>query len=177
MEIVLASSSGRRRKLLGKIARKFRVKKASVDERVLPGETFPAAAMRLAEKKAGAIAKRERGAVVIGADTIAYRGKKIYRKTSSAKTARKILLELSGKTHFVVTGVAILFPDRKRVKYFVKAAVRMKKYGEKELQEYLRSKEWKGRAGCYDYSGRGRRLVQSERVLNGLKIQERIQAT
>lgn len=163
MEIVLASGSPRRRRLLTGIVRKFSVRPAEVAERMLRAETFPAAAVRLAERKARAVAKRAKGAIAIGADTIAYSGKRMFRKTESEAAARKILRELSGKKHFVVTGVAVVFPDGKCVKYSVKASVRMKRLDGKLLEWYLRSGEWRGRAGCYDVSGKGRKLVESVR--------------
>ncbi|MCX6771705.1 MAG: Maf family protein [Candidatus Micrarchaeota archaeon] len=158
--IILASGSPRRKRLLRKIVRSFTVRPARISERLLRGEGNTAACMRLAEAKARASARRSGGAVVIGADTIAYRGKKIYRKTGSARTALRILLELSGRAHYVVTGVAVVFPGGKCVKYFVRAAVRMKKLTPKMLESYLKSGEWKGRAGSYDVSGKGKRLVE-----------------
>lgn len=159
MRIVLASSSPRRKWLLKEVAPEFSARAAKVSERIAPGEPFPSAAIRLAEKKARAVAKKETGAVVVGADTIAYRGKEMFRKTGSERAARKVLLGLSGKTHFVVTGVAVLFPGGREVKYAVKAAVKMRRLDEKQLASYLKSGEWAGRAGCYDVSGKGRELV------------------
>lgn len=163
MDVVLASSSPRRKRLLKRVVKKFSVSAADVGEKVGKGEGFSKAAARLAEKKARAVAKHAKGEVVIGADTIAYRGKTIFRKTADAKVAKRILLSLSGKTHFVVTGVCVLFPGGKAMKYAVKAAVRMKKLEGKLLENYVKSGEWKGRAGCYDVSGRGAKLVASVR--------------
>lgn len=159
--IVLASASPRRRRLLGKIVRKFSVRIAKIEERIHAGEDFEKAAMRLALLKARAAVDGK--SIVIGADTIACLGKKNFRKTDDEKKARRILAFLLGKTHFVITGVCVLFPNGRRVEYSVKAAVKMKKFSEKELASYLHSGEWKGRAGCYDISGKGRKLVQSVR--------------
>jgi septum formation protein len=161
MHIILASGSPRRKRLLGKIVRAFTVCPADVNERLKRGEGFARACVRLADEKARAVARMRPGALAIGADTIAYRGKRIYRKTKSARLARRILMELSGKTHYVVTGVAVLRPGGKCVKYFVKAAVKMKKLTPKMLEGYMKSKEWEGRAGSYDVSGKGRKLVAS----------------
>lgn len=159
METILASSSPRRARLLRKVVRIFSVKPARIGERLLRGESFPRACVRLAEAKARSVARKARGAVIIGADTIAYRGKKAYRKTDSASAARRILLELSGRTHYVATGVCVVFPSGKCVKYCVRAAVKMKKLTPKILEWYVASGEWRGRAGSYDVSGRGARLV------------------
>jgi len=158
-KIILASASPRRKRLLGKIVRTFEICPARTSERLKKGEGFSRACVRLAEAKAHSVSRKRPRALVIGADTIAYRGKKIYRKTDSARTARAILLELSGKTHTVATGVAVVFPDGRCVKYAVKANVRMKRLDEAMLGWYLKSNEWQGRAGCYDVSGKGERLV------------------
>lgn len=159
MEIVLASNSPRRRRLLKRIAGKFEVVPADCSEKLVAGESFAKAAVRLAEKKARVVARRHPKAIVVGADTIAYIGRKVCRKTDDVEAARGILRSLSGKTHTVVTGVCVAYPDGKLVKYSVKATVRMKRLEGKLLECYLRTGEWKGRTGCYDVSGKGRRLV------------------
>ena len=163
MKIVLASASPRRRRLLAKVVKKFSVRAASINERIRTGESFSSACVRLAEAKAAKVAATEKGAVVIGADTIAYRGKKVYRKTENWQAAGKILRELSEKMHFVITGVAVLFPDGRLVKYSVKASVKMKKLNAKMIEGYLKTGEWRGRAGSYDVSGKGKWLVASVR--------------
>jgi len=163
MKIVLASASARRERLLAKVVKKFSVKAASINERMLAGESFSSACVRLAEMKAKKVAAKEKNAIVIGADTIAYRGKKAYKKTDSRKIARRVLSFLSGKTHYVITGVCALFPDGRCVGYSVKAAVKMKKLDAKMISAYLKSGEWRGRAGCYDISGKGKKLVESVR--------------
>ena len=161
MEIVLASSSPRRKRLLGKIVPVFRVSAADIVERVKEGEAFPAAAMRLAYLKAREVARKYPRTIVVGADTIAYRGRAIYRKTGKRAEAERILRELSGKTHYVVTGVMVLFPNGRRVRYSVRASVRIKLMEPGLLESYLKTGEWRGRAGCYDVSGKGARLVES----------------
>jgi len=161
MEIVLASASPRRKRLLKRIVRKFSVKVAKVDERIHAGESFSSAAARLAVAKARKIAVKEKNAFAIGADTIAYLGKKNFRKAVSESEAKNALRFLSGKTHTVVTGVAVVFPNGKCIKYCEKASVRMKKLRELEIENYLKTGEWKGRAGCYDVSGKGKWLMAS----------------
>jgi septum formation protein len=161
MGVILASASPRRKRLLKKIVRHFEVKEAGIDERILHGKSFRHAAARLAYLKAKKVAKKEKNAVVIGADTVAFLGKRNFRKTENETTAKSVLNFISGKTHYVVTGVAVVFPRGKTVKYSVKAAVRMKKLNAKMINGYLKTGEWKGRAGCYDYSGKGRKLVAS----------------
>jgi len=159
MDIILASASPRRKRLLARVARKFSVAPARIDEKVRRGENFPHACKRLAQEKARAAAAKNPRALVIGADTAAYLGKMNCRKTGSKAAARRILLALSGKTHIVATGVCIVFPDGKEIAYCEKAKVKMRKLEGKLLEGYLKSGEWKGRAGSYDVSGKGKRLV------------------
>ena len=159
MGIVLASASPRRERLLKKIVRKFSVKVAKIDEAIHSGEPFAKVCVRLAGMKARDVADGK--SIVIGADTIAYLGRRNFRKTDDEGKARRILLELRGKTHYVITGVAVLYSSGKCVKYSVRAAVKMKKFSDAQLSSYLKSNEWKGRAGSYDISGKGRALVQS----------------
>ena len=161
MDVVLASASPRRERLLKKITRKFSVKTAKIDEKIGAGETFQKAAERLAVLKASAVADGK--SVVIGADTIAYFGKRNFRKTKDGTTARRVLSYLRGKTHYVITGVAVIYPSGRCVKYSVKARVKMKEFTDDKLESYLKYGEWRGRAGCYDVSGKGRRLVASVR--------------
>ncbi len=159
--IVLASASPRRKRLMERLVRRFSVAPARINERMKRGEGFAAACVRLAEAKAQSVAKKRPRAIVIGADTIAYLGKMNCRKTDNARSARAILLALAGRTHYVITGVAVVFPDGKCVKYLVRAAVRMKKITPRMLEWYMKTGEWKGRAGSYDVSGKGKKLVAS----------------
>ncbi|MCX6769828.1 MAG: Maf family protein [Candidatus Micrarchaeota archaeon] len=163
MKYVLASASPRRERLLKRVLQEFSVKAAKVDEMLRAGEGLASAAKRLACKKAEAVASKNPRAIVIGADTVAYLGKRNFRKTNSEKKAREILKFLSGKTHIVATGVCVIFPKgtgKRRVCYCEKARVRMKKLAPNQLKNYLKSGEWRGRAGSYDISGKGRALVQ-----------------
>ncbi len=159
MRVILASASPRRARLLRKIAGRFGVEPASVCERIGRGEAYVAAAKRLAGEKARKVALANPCCTVIGADTIAYLGKRNIRKTNSLQAAKRALSFLSGKTHSVATGVAVVFPSGKTVSYAVKADVRMKRLDGKTIDGYLRTGEWKGRAGCYDVSGIGGKLV------------------
>jgi septum formation protein len=159
--IRLASASKRRKRLLLRLVQGFRVAPVHISERLKRGESFPAACKRLAREKAGAAASRRPGALVIGADTIAYLGKKNFRKTDDAGDARAALRALSGKVHTVATGVCVAFPDGREVSYVEMARVKMKEITPQLLEWYVKSGEWKGRAGSYDVSGKGARLVAS----------------
>jgi len=160
MDVVLASASPRRKRLLARVLRRFSVVPAHIDERMGRGEGFPYACRRLARAKARAVAKKRPRATVIGVDTVAYFGKMNCRKTGNAARARATLRALSGRAHTVATGVCVVFPDGREVSYVERARVRMKKLTPKLLEWYMKTGEWKGRAGSYDVSGKGKRLVE-----------------
>jgi len=105
-------------------------------------KTFPMLRFGLRRQKRKRLPGLKKNVLVIGADTNAYRGKKIYRKTDDRKTARKTLLELSGKTHTAVTGGAIVYPDGKVVKYCEKAKVRMKKLSKETAGRVKAGRGW-----------------------------------
>ncbi|MYK26725.1 MAG: septum formation protein Maf [Dehalococcoidia bacterium] len=104
--VVLASASPRRRELLKALLDGFTVDPADIHERTTDDPR--ADARRLAREKASAVARRHPGAVVIGADTIVHDGERAYGKPGAAETATAMLRALRGKTHLVVTGIAVV---------------------------------------------------------------------
>lgn len=104
--VVLASASPRRRELLQALLDEVTVDPADLDERTTDDPR--AAARRLAREKASAVARRHPGAVVIGADTIVHDGDRAYGKPGDPETAVGVLRALRGKTHLVVTGIAVV---------------------------------------------------------------------
>jgi len=104
--VVLASASPRRCELLRALLDEFAVDPADIHERTTDDPR--ADARRLAREKASAVARRHPGAVVIGADTIVHDGERAYGKPGDAGTATAMLRALRGKTHLVVTGLAVV---------------------------------------------------------------------
>lgn len=104
--VVLASASPRRRELLQALLDEVTVDPADLDER--PTDDPRADARRLAREKASAVARRHPGAVVIGADTIVHDGDRAYGKPGDPETAVGMLRALRGKTHLVVTSIAVV---------------------------------------------------------------------
>lgn len=110
--LILASRSPRRRRLLRLLGVRFSVRPAAIPENPLPGEKPEAHAVRLAKEKALAVAlrlsPRERGrALVLGSDTVVALRSRIFGKPRDPAEARRMLRALSGRTHSVVTGVAL----------------------------------------------------------------------
>jgi septum formation protein len=160
--LVLASASPRRLDLLAQIGLKPDVvDPADIDERSPKGETARRAALRLAALKAAAGAARHPGAFVVGADTIVSVGGRKLGKPDARDEAARMLGLLSGRGHSVVTGVAVIGPDGRRVSRLGKARIRMKHFAEADLARLLDGEEWRGAAGGYRIQGRAGACVVS----------------
>ena len=148
--IVLASASPRRKKLLKKIVKAFRVKPSKVDEATLWAKTPQAFAVKAAIAKAEEVALKTRNAIVIGADTIVVLGKKILGKPKTRKEAVAMLQSLAGKTHRVITGLAIVDSETfEKHADFEVTKVKMKKVSNQEILEYVKSGRPMDKAGSY----------------------------
>lgn len=111
-----------------------------------------------AYKKAENI-KNDNNEFVISFDTIVYRKFKIYNKPDNKEHAVKILKELSNRTHKVVTGVCIKYNNKTRFFYEI-SKVKFKKLSDKEILAYIKTNEWKDKAGGYGIQGKGYNPVQ-----------------
>lgn len=149
-KIILASASPRRIKLLKKIVNKFKVVPSLVQESEISAKTPEAFALKAAIAKAEDVALKVRSAIVIGADTIVVLGKKILGKPKSKKEAIAMLKSLAGRTHKVITGIAVVDSEtfEKYADYEV-TKVKMKKAKEKEIMEYVESGKPMDKAGSY----------------------------
>ncbi len=163
--LVLASGSPRRLELLKQIGLvPAAVDPAGIDETPRRGELPLALAKRLAMEKARAVAKRHEGAFVLAADTVVACGRRALPKPEDETTAAKCLDLLSGRRHRVLGGIAAVAPDGRTVWRVIDTAVTFKRLTEAELRAYLKSGEWRGKAGGYAIQGRAARFV---RALNG----------
>ena len=159
--LVLASASPRRVDLLTQIGfPPDLVVPADVDETPLKDETPTHHAERLATLKALKIAAEHPAHFVLGADTVVACGRRILPKAEDAATARKCLSLLSGRRHRVFGGVALVGPDGKLALRRVQSAVAFKRLSDAELEWYLASGEWQGKAGGYAIQGLAARFVR-----------------
>ena len=177
LHIILASGSPRRSQLLSEAGVRFIVRKPSspIDETLTPDEASDPeeAAKTLAQKKAGAviqdlIAENTAGTfAVIGADTMVVHNGEIFGKPISADDAKRMLKELSGDTHEVITGVSLWLirsdgADDVSIGYRTFAdtsEVTFRELSDEEIIEYLRSGESFDKAGAYGIQGKGAELV------------------
>jgi septum formation protein len=162
--VVLASSSPRRRRLLRELGLSFSVRVPDVDERPLPGECPGPHVRRLALAKAQAVARQlgpECGAHwVLGADTVVVLDGKILGKPRDARDARGMLARLSGRSHEVLTGVALVPVAGGRARTgVVRSQIEMKPFGKETIRRYVAGGEPLDKAGAYAVQGRGRQLV------------------
>ena len=148
---ILASASPRRQDLLRDAGYAFDVDPADIDEDDYPQGMLPTAiAMRLAEAKARAVAARHPNDVVLAADTVVAFGDSPLGKPGDPAHARRMLQLLSGTTHVVVTGVCVMRQDPLFFKAArVMSAVKMRVLTPGEIDRYVASNEWQGKAGGY----------------------------
>lgn len=162
-EIILASASPRRKELLTTAGIDFVVKVADVDEVIDEMLTPDGVVMSLALQKAGAVAAQNPESVVIGADTVVVLDGKILGKPKSEENAVELLTMLSGKTHTVYTGVALIKGEK--VKTFCEATqVEFYDLTKDEIEAYVATKEPMDKAGAYGIQGKGCVLI---RKING----------
>lgn len=175
--LVLASASPRRVDLLRQIGLEPAViDPADIDESPLKRELPARHAARLAEAKARAVAARHPGALVLAADTVVACGRRILPKAEDERTARDCLALLSGRRHRVYGGVALLGPDGRLGERLVQSDVTFKVLSVREIEAYILSGEWRGKAGGYAIQGRAaafaRRIGGSYSNIVGLPLFE-----
>jgi septum formation protein len=158
--LVLASASPRRLALLAQIGvTPDAIIAADIDETPLKGETPRALALRLARGKALAI--EAEGARVLAADTVVALGRRILPKAESESQARACLALLSGRSHRVYTGVALKLADGRVRERLVETRVAFKRLSQQEIERYIASDEWRGKAGGYAAQGLAGRFIVS----------------
>ena len=153
--LILASASPRRLDLLAQIGlRPDAVSPADINEDPIEGELPHGHALRLAREKAAKVAGEHAGAVILAADTVVGVGRRILPKTETAEQARQCLELMSGRGHRVFTGVALVKGDGEMVSRVVETRLKMKRLSPPEINAYLDSMEWQGKAGGYGIQGR-----------------------
>ncbi len=162
---ILASASPRRLAILRQIGLDpDLVDPVDSDETPRPRETPRQLAARLACEKARAVVARHAGSVVLGADTVVACGRRILSKAEDAEAARRCLEMLSGRRHTVYSGICVIGTGGTEHSRLVATRVMFKRLDRREIDDYLASGEWRGKAGGYAIQGRAAALV---RWING----------
>ena len=161
MKLILASASVRRAEILHDAGFSFTVLSSAIDETPYPGESAHDLVQRLAAAKADLIAARAASpAIVIGADTEVTLENQIFGKPRSSDDARHMLEKLSGRTHAVVTGVALIrIPDAERLTFVESTLVHFATLSAEEISRYLSTGEPHDKAGAYGIQGRAGRYI------------------
>jgi septum formation protein len=161
MKLILASASVRRAEILRAAGISFSVLSSAVDETPYPSESAHDLVQRLAGAKADLVAARAVGpAIIIAADTVVTLEGRILGKPRSSDDARHMLERLSGRTHAVVTGIALIrLPDVERLNFVESTLVHFAALSEEEITRYLSSGEPYDKAGAYAIQGRAGRFI------------------
>lgn len=159
-DLILASASPRRLALLNQIGiEPEHLVPADVDETPEKGELPRKLAARLADLKALTAQHKARlagfgaDALVLAADTVVAVGRRILPKAETMEEASECLRLLSGRSHRVYTGMTLLTPSGAKRHRLVETRIRFKRLSAREMEAYLASAEWRGKAGGYAIQG------------------------
>jgi len=184
-KLILASASPRRVELLGQVGIvPSEIIPAELDETPLKGELPKDLALRLAIGKAEAIYQKMSSCgltagsqdeqedpsvkpkddnawvYILAADTVVGCGRRILDKTEDESHARECLEALSGRRHHVYGGIALITPEGKTISRLIDTVVKFKNLSPSEINDYLESLEWKGKAGGYAIQGRAASYIK-----------------
>ena len=157
--LILASASPRRKELLSLLGVPFEVNTMEVNERAISGNSPAELVCNIAMKKGSVVAERNPHAVVISADTMVFIDDMALGKPGNVGMAKEYLRELSGRTHTVITGVAIYFNGICSV-LFEKTDVTFYKLSEEWIGAYVASGDWQDKAGGYGIQNAGALMVE-----------------
>jgi septum formation protein len=157
--VILASQSPRRRELLTLVGIPHNVRPADIDEAYLPGEKPAAHAERLAREKAAVIARDEPDAVVIGSDTIVVVDGEVLGKPRDEQHAAEMLARLSGRSHVVMTAVAVIWRGVE-LSAVEEVGVTFHPLDAETVVAYIATGEPMDKAGAYGIQGYGATIVK-----------------
>ncbi|MEW4448452.1 Maf family nucleotide pyrophosphatase [Qipengyuania sp. JC766] len=156
--LILASASPRRTELLARLGLEpDAIEPADIDETPLKGELPRDYAIRMAREKAAAIASA--ASHVLAGDTVVAAGRRILPKAEDAQTALRCLELLSGRRHRVLSAIALRSPDGRLRERLSETVVAFKRFSREEIDAYLATGEWEGKAGGYAIQGRAEGLI------------------
>lgn len=160
-QIILASSSPRRREILNMLGLKFRVVTSRYEEDMTLAMSPVKLPQFLAEGKAKEVAERYPKALVIGADTIVAFGNKVLGKPKDKAEAKRMLRSMSGQVVRVITGFALVEWDKGRILTDASIGrVYFRKYSDKDIDDYIKTGEPMGRAGAFAVQEKGAALIE-----------------
>jgi len=158
-KLILASASPRRKELL-ESTNIFPdlIIPVNIDEKVKPKEKLNIYLKRVTFSKASHVQLKYPEDIVLAADTVVTTHQKIFGKPVNNEDAKKTLKYLSGRNHNVSTGICILYKKLKKVK-IVNTKIKLKSLHNDEIDEYIETGEWAGKAGSYAIQGYAERFI------------------
>lgn len=157
MKIILASKSPRRKELLDLLKVEYKIKVSNAEEIIEENLTIEEQAKKLAYIKAKTVFDETEGKrAIIGADTMVVKDGKIYGKPKDEVDALKILKELNGQKHKVITGIAILIQKENEYQEYIDydiTEVTLKNMSEEEMKNWIKTGEAMDKAGAYAIQG------------------------
>lgn len=160
-KLILASSSPRRVDLLAMAGiAPDKIIPADIDETPLKTEKPEHLCVRLAQGKAAKIASENPGAIILGADTVVACGRRDLGKPADAADARRMLELLSGRRHKVFGGLCVIGADGKVFTRLCTTIVAFRRLSKADIDAYIESREWDGKAGGYAVQGLAARYVK-----------------
>jgi len=154
MNLVLASQSPRRKELLSILGYPFTVVPSSIDETPMAGEDPETFVVRLAREKGMEVASRVTQSIILSADTVVTVDGEIFGKPSDENDARRMLRRLSGRDHFVLTGVTLIHQAKEQtLEGLDRTRVWFTPLTDEEILDYIRRENVFDKAGAYAIQG------------------------
>jgi septum formation protein len=159
--LILASASPRRSELLRELGVAFKVMPSDASEAHTEQLTATEISQLNAYRKARAVAKKFPDALVLGADTLVYMETTLFGKPANLEDAYRMLKQLSGRTHEVVTGVCLIHLRSHRQKMFAESTtVKFRRLDARQIQDYLARIHPLDKAGAYAIQDHGEKIVE-----------------
>ena len=160
INLILASSSPQRLELLKQIdIVPDKIVPAKIEENPNKGEKPKDFVIRMSKEKALNVSKKFEGSYVLSGDTIVSVGRRIIGKPPNKAEAKKYLTLLSGRRHRVLSAVTLITPENKEITKVTITRVKFSRLNENDLFEYIKTNEWKGRAGGYAIQGKASAFI------------------
>ncbi len=161
IKFVLGSASPRRLNLLKQInVNPDHVYKPDIDEKPYAKELPILYVKRMAKEKMNVVKNKFPNDLILTADTVVYAGRRIIDKTEEEDEAYKFLMFLSGRRHRVTTAFNLYCKGKLDSLRVVTSIVKIKRLTEQEIESYVKSNEWKGKAGGYGIQGSAEKFIQ-----------------
>ena len=157
--LILASSSPRRKELLSLLKIPFDIIVSDIDESINLENDLDKEIENLSYKKAYAVFKDHQDSIVIGSDTIVILNNKVLGKPKDKEEAKEMLRSLQDNTHTVLTAVTIISKDKYDT-FSIKADVTFNHMDEEEIEEYVNTNEPLDKAGSYAIQGDGAKYIK-----------------